>query len=70
MSYDNDCTAATAGSIAGAVLGREGIPAHWWTSFNDKAFSYLKGHQEFRIDDVLDRFSLQARRVRATAARE
>jgi ADP-ribosylglycohydrolase len=64
MSFDNDCTAATAGSIAGAVLGRDGIPEHWWKSFNNKAHAYLTGHQVFAIDDILDRFTLQARRVR------
>lgn len=28
MGFDNDCTAATAGSIAGAVLGKQRIPEH------------------------------------------
>ena len=67
MAYDNDCTAATAGSIAGAVLGKEGIPAHWWKNFNDKAISYLTGHPVFAIGDVVDRFVFQSHRVKATA---
>ncbi len=29
MGMDNDCTAATAGCICGAVIGKEHIPAHW-----------------------------------------
>ncbi|MBC8364915.1 MAG: ADP-ribosylglycohydrolase family protein [Actinobacteria bacterium] len=66
MSYDNDCTAATAGSIAGAILGRDGIPEHWWVGFNNKVYSYLNGHAVFAIDDLVDRFAAQA--VRAAQA--
>ncbi len=29
MGLDNDCTAATAGSIVGAVVGKAGIPKRW-----------------------------------------
>ncbi len=63
MSYDNDCTAATAGSIAGAILGRDGVPEHWWAGFNNKVHSYLNGHAVFAIDDLVDRFIEQANRV-------
>jgi ADP-ribosylglycohydrolase len=68
MSYDNDCTAATAGSIAGAILGREGVPEHWWVGFNNKAHSYLSGHPVFAIDDLVDRFTVQAVRAAQTVA--
>ena len=64
MGYDNDCTAATAGSIVGAVVGRSGIPEHWWKNFNNKVHSYLNGHREFAIDDLINRFSRQAEIVR------
>ncbi len=30
MGMDNDCTAATAGSLVGAVVGKQGIPEHWY----------------------------------------
>ena len=63
MGYDNDCTAATAGSIAGATLGADGIPTHWTRNFNNKMFSYLTGQAQFAIDDVIARFARQAERV-------
>ena len=66
MGYDHDCTAATAGSIVGAVVGRSGIPEHWWKNFNNKTLSYLNGHRAFAIDDLLDRFAAQAKLVRGT----
>ncbi|HOB19419.1 MAG TPA: ADP-ribosylglycohydrolase family protein [Candidatus Atribacteria bacterium] len=63
MGYDNDCTAATAGSIAGAVLGISRIPGHWYESFNNKVMTYMNGHPEFKIDDVLERFACQAENI-------
>lgn len=60
MGYDNDCTAATAGSIAGAILGIAGIPEHWYRNFNDKVLTYMNGHLEFGIEDVINRFAKQA----------
>lgn len=63
MGLDNDCTAATAGSIVGAVVGRKGVPAHWTRPFNNTVHSYLKTHKKFRIDDLMRRFARQAERV-------
>lgn len=63
MGMDNDCTAATAGSIAGAALGGEGIPPHWYRNFNNTVHSYLLGRRQFAIDDLLQRYAAQARRV-------
>lgn len=65
MGYDNDCTAATAGSIVGAVVGRAGLEPHWTAPFGNTIHSYLKGHASFSIDDVLSRFATQMRRVTA-----
>ena len=62
MGMDNDCTAATAGSIVGAVVGRRGIPAKWTRGFDDTIHSYLIGRERFSIRDVLRRFEKQARR--------
>jgi ADP-ribosylglycohydrolase len=63
MGMDNDCTAATAGSIVGAVVGRKGIPAHWHRNFNDTVHSYLIGRRKFSISGLLRRFEKQARLV-------
>jgi ADP-ribosylglycohydrolase len=62
MGLDNDCTAATAGSITGAVLGRRGIPAKWHRNFNDTVHSYLVGKQSFTISGLVRRFAAQAAR--------
>lgn len=60
MGLDNDCTAATAGSIVGAVIGINNIPKYWYAPFNNTIRSYLTGIKEFKIDDVLARFKRQA----------
>jgi len=65
MGLDNDCTAATAGSIFGAAYGKEAIPKHWTSNFNNKAHSYIKGIASFSIDDMIDRFTTQAQNVYA-----
>ncbi len=63
MGLDNDCTAATAGSIVGAVVGSKGVPAHWTRGFNNTMHSYLNGHPKFKIDDLLRRFAAQAKAI-------
>jgi ADP-ribosylglycohydrolase len=67
MGYDNDCTAATAGSIVGAVVGKEGVPTHWTAKFNNTLHTFLKGAESFSIDDVVDRFTAQAALVGASS---
>lgn len=54
---DNDCTAATAGSIIGAIIGKKDIPSHWYANFNDKIHSYLIQKPSFQISDVISRFT-------------
>ncbi|MHC4873649.1 MAG: ADP-ribosylglycohydrolase family protein, partial [Planctomycetota bacterium] len=49
MGLDNDCTAATAGSIVGAVVGKKGIPVCWYKNFNNTIHSYLTGKKRFSI---------------------
>lgn len=56
MGYDNDCTAATAGSIFGAAKGLSAVPDDWYKPFRNKIHTYLIGHPVFAIDDVLNRF--------------
>ena len=63
MGLDNDCTAATAGSIWGAVHGIDAIPQHWHKNFNNKVHTYLYGESTFAIDDLLDRYVVQAAKV-------
>ena len=65
MGLDNDCTAATAGSLVGACVGLNGIPEHWYKPFNNTVHSYLIGQERFEIDDLVRRFSKQAQRVHA-----
>lgn len=65
MGLDNDCTAATAGSILGAAIGIGGVPAHWYEKFNNRVLSYLIGHDSFSISDVLARFAVLAKRALA-----
>jgi len=60
MGYDNDCTAATVGSIFGAAKGIENIPGYWYEAFNNRVLSYINGHPSFEIDDVLRRFEVLA----------
>ena len=63
MGMDNDCTAATAGSIVGAVVGRKGVPPHWYKRFNNTVHSYLIKRRKFTIDGLVTRFARQAKRV-------
>jgi len=63
MGLDNDCTTATAGSIVGAIVGKKGIPEHWYKSFNNRVDSYLTEVGEMKINDVLSRFACQAEKV-------
>lgn len=63
IGLDNDCTAATAGSLIGAIVGRKGVPPHWYRPFNGMVKSYLIGQEDFRIDDLVKRFAVQAKRV-------
>ncbi len=60
MGLDNDCTAATAGSIFGAAYGKSAIPEHWTRDFNNKVYSYIIGKPQFALDDMVDRFSALA----------
>ena len=63
MGLDNDCTAATAGSIWGAVHGKAAIPKHWHKNFNNKVHTFLIGQDTFALDDMIDRFIAQAEKI-------
>lgn len=63
MGLDNDCTAATAGSIVGACIGKEMIEPHWYEPFNNTIDHYIKGEEPMKIDDVIGRFMALADQV-------
>ena len=64
MGYDNDCTGATAGSIVGAVIGKNGIPAHWYEPFQNRMQCYLKGYPEYvDLDGLYLRYETQAKKL-------
>lgn len=63
MGFDNDCTAATVGSIVGAVIGIDQVPPDWWHPFHNRIRTYLVDHEIFEIDDVAERFLAQRRRL-------
>ena len=65
MGMDNDCTAASAGSIFGAAYGADAIPEQWTRNFNNKVHSFVIGQPEFAIDDMIDRFTALAQQVHA-----
>ena len=61
MGLDNDCTAATAGSIIGAILGKGQIPPHWYVPFSNQIDHYLIQMEPMKIDDVVHRFTKLAK---------
>lgn len=63
MGMDNDCTAATAGSIVGAIVGKRGVPAHWHDKFNDTVLTYLTGAEHQTITGLLRRFAAVAEKI-------
>lgn len=64
MGLDNDCTGATAGSIVGATVGRQGIPSHWVDPFQGRVQSYLKTLPEFvGVEELVERFEVQAMNI-------
>jgi ADP-ribosylglycohydrolase len=63
MGMDNDCTAATAGSIVGASVGADNIPEHWYGPFNGKVRTYINGHEWFTNVGIVDRFASTAAAV-------
>ena len=56
MAHDNDCTAATAGSIAGACLGTAALEEKWFRPFGGRIRSYFNGPREYEIEDILKRY--------------
>jgi len=63
MGLDNDCTAATAGSLLGAIKGARKIPERWWKPFKNRTRSYMIGQEWFSNTVVVERFLTAAVRV-------
>ncbi len=60
MAHDNDCTAATAGSIAGACYGMKALDKKWYEPFHGRVLSFHNGPREYSIDDLLRRYEKMA----------
>lgn len=60
MAHDNDCTAATAGSIAGALYGMKALDPKWYGPFRGKVLSFHNGPREYAIEDLLRRYEKMA----------
>jgi ADP-ribosylglycohydrolase len=61
MAHDCDCTAATAGSIAGAAYGLKKLDPKWYECFNNRVGSYFNGEKEYLVSDILSRFEALAK---------
>lgn len=57
IGLDNDCNAATVGSILGAHLGIEGIEKRWYAPFNDTVHTYLKGYEVISLKGLANDFA-------------
>jgi len=58
---DTDCTGATAGSIAGAMMGAQRLPKKWTTLLGDTVVTYLKvPNPTYRWTNLAKRFTKQA----------
>lgn len=56
MAHDCDCTAATAGSIAGACYGIEALGEQWYKNFGDTVNSFFHGPRTYKISELLEGF--------------
>ncbi|WP_431968314.1 ADP-ribosylglycohydrolase family protein [Nocardia sp. bgisy134] len=52
---DTDSNGATAGSVAGILVGAKGIPAHWTDPFHDTLHSAVIGYDGVHISDLARR---------------
>ena len=60
MAHDCDCTAATAGSLAGAAYGMKALDEKWYKPFGDTVYSFFNGPDRYSITDILRRFEALA----------
>ncbi len=50
---DTDCNGATAGSIAGVMLGKGRLDGRWTEPFHDTLHTSVQGYNEVRISDIV-----------------
>ena len=62
--WDTDCNGATAGSIAGAMLGAKALPEHWIGRLNDTLNSQIIGYHPIAISECARRSVTIATKVR------
>ena len=63
--WDADCTGATAGSLAGAMLGARALPGQWVDPFHDRLESIVVGMTDNRFSDLARRTLAQVDLLRA-----
>ena len=65
MTFDNDCTGATSGSIVGAVIGKKELPENWYKPFNNQMDCYLTSlPKRITFDELYERYLRQAEIIR------
>lgn len=52
MGLDNDCTAASIGSMFGAYYTIQGIEEKWYKCFNNNVHTYLKGYENIKLTEI------------------
>jgi ADP-ribosylglycohydrolase len=63
--WDTDCNGATAGSVAGALIGAKKLPAKWTAPLNDRLESIVVGMTDNTIGDLARRTAEVAKAVTA-----
>lgn len=63
--WDSDCNGATAGCVAGALLGANRLPKHWTKPLNNTVMSELPGFHPIAIDALAQRHFDLAKRFAA-----
>jgi len=61
--WDTDCNGATAGSVAGALIGAGAVPEKWTSVLDDRLESIVVGMTDNRISDLAERTFRAARKV-------
>jgi hypothetical protein len=70
QGYDTDSAGATAGSIAGALVGRRGIPARWIEPFGDTLHCCVAGWRTTSIEGLAARIAGVIPAIDAAAHKE
>jgi hypothetical protein len=63
--FDTDCNGATAGSVLGMMLGRDGIPAAWSDPMRDTLLTGVHGYHNVKLADMAERTVQLIEKLRA-----